>query len=307
MGRAVLLACLVVLAGCAGLGTDPGVSGSPDGAGPTLAAGAGTPVTVVDVVDGDTVDVRYENGTTDRVRLLGVDTPEVHTNNDPSEFEGVPATEAGASCLRRVGEAASVALRERIDGAGARVVVDGSADRRDRYGRLLAYLVDDGTDLNHWLVGSGYARVYDTTFARADRYYAAESTAQDAGRGVWGCRDPDDGTPATTGLVVASTNADATGNDHENRDDEYVVFENAGTAVLDLGGWTVSDAAGRTYTFPTGRTLDPGSRLTLVTGPGTDGTDRVYWGQDSAVWNNGGDTVTVRTGAGRTVLERSYD
>src|SRR6056297_1742341 len=43
----------------------------------------GRTVTVVEVVDGDTMDVRFENGTVERVRLLGVDTPEVYGGNDP--------------------------------------------------------------------------------------------------------------------------------------------------------------------------------------------------------------------------------
>jgi micrococcal nuclease len=68
--------------------------------------------------------------------------------------------------------------------------VDPSADRRGSYGRLLAYVRVDGTDFNYRLVDTGHARVYDTTFARSDRYYAAEGQAQEAGDGLWTCRTP---------------------------------------------------------------------------------------------------------------------
>jgi len=188
-----LLLTLVVLAGCAGLAGDTGTpSPVPSTDAPLDGTTApGTVVTVVDVVDGDTVDVRYPNGTTDTVRLLGIDTPEVHVANDPAEFEGVPDTGAGAACLREAGEAAGAALRERVAGGQVGVVVDGTADRRGGYGRLLAYLVHDGTDLNRWLVAQGHARVYDTTFARSEAYYAAESEAQAAGRGLWRCQSPE--------------------------------------------------------------------------------------------------------------------
>lgn len=83
---------------------------APDaGAAPTAATSSDDTLsaTVTDVVDGDTVDVRFSNGTTDTVRLLGVDTPEVYGANDPAEFEGVPNTEAGEQCLGKAGENAS--------------------------------------------------------------------------------------------------------------------------------------------------------------------------------------------------------
>ena len=118
----------------------------------------------------------------------------------------------------------------------------------------------------------------------------------------------DGGTTTATGptLAVADVNADAAGDDRENLNDEYVVFENTGDATLDLSGWKVREGAGRTYTVPGGFTLGPGERVTLHTGSGTDTASDLYWGQDGPVWNNGGDTVTVVDAEGDTVLEVSY-
>jgi competence protein ComEC len=107
--------------------------------------------------------------------------------------------------------------------------------------------------------------------------------------------------------VVASIHADAAGNDNENLNDEYVVFRNNGDTTLDLAGWTVEEGAGRTYTFPAGTTLAPGATLTLHTGTGTNTETDQYWGQTGAVWNNGGDTVTVRDESGKVVLRVEYD
>ena len=115
-----------------------------------------------------------------------------------------------------------------------------------------------------------------------------------------------DGGSDTSSLEVADINADAEGTENENLNDEYVVFENTGDTALDLGGWTVEDEAGKTYTFPEGYRLDAGATVTLHTGSGTDTESDLYWGRDSAVWNNAGDTVIVTTATGEEVLRVSY-
>jgi len=188
----LLFVVLVVAAGCAGLPAGPETATPTDGG---VVDGDATPgtlnVTVVRVVDGDTVEVRDSNGTTDTVRLLGIDTPEVHVENEPVEFEGVPDTEAGRACLRDAGERSSAALRARVAGQRVRLVLDADADRRGGYGRLLAYVELGGTDLNRWLVADGHARVYDSTFGRTESYDRAESGARERRAGLWDCRNPD--------------------------------------------------------------------------------------------------------------------
>jgi len=343
----VSLIAMVALAGCSGFadtatptdaagpsGGEPGDSGAPSDAdgvatGGTLAPGTNTvapgegiDVTVTRVVDGDTVDVRYPNGSTDTVRLLGVDTPEVYGGTDPAEFEGVPETDAGRACLSEAADAASAVAERTLADQQVTLVVDEAADRRGDYGRLLAYVHVDGVDFNYRLLTRGHARVYDSTFARSDQYYAAESTAQGAGTGLWACRDPgsatvggsDSGdtadggavaTDADTGLALVEIHADAAGNDNENLNEEYLVFRNDGATPLDLGGWTVSDAADHVYAFPAEFSLDPNATVTLRTGSGADTADTLYWGRDGAVWNNGGDTVTVARD-GEVVLEATH-
>jgi competence protein ComEC len=107
-------------------------------------------------------------------------------------------------------------------------------------------------------------------------------------------------------LSVATIHEDAAGDEYDNLNDEYVVFENTGDAALDLSGWTVSDEADHTYTFPEGVTLDAGAQVTLRTGSGTDDETDLYWGSEAPVWNNGGDTVIVQDDNGETVLEEKY-
>jgi micrococcal nuclease len=327
-----LVVCCLLLAACLGPAAPGGGDATTPGAAGTTPAGTatgGTPAadtatadpstrarvtaTVVDVVDGDTVRVRFANGTRETVRLLGVDTPEVRGENAPDEFEGVPDTEAGRTCLRTYGDRASAYARERLGGREVGLGFDENEGRRGFYDRLLAYVYVDGRQFNLDLVAAGYARMYDSQFLERDRYAAAEDRARSDTRGLWACRagtavPTDEGTTAPDGgaSLAVSVHPDAAGNDNENLNGEYVVLTNEGDESVDLSGWTVADAADHRYTFPSGTTLSPGASLTLYTGEGADGDGDYYWGRTSAVWNNGGDTVTVRARDGTVVAERTY-
>lgn len=329
------LVLLVVLSGCASVPGPESPAGSADGPATTTApaepAGAGsttpgtpgpseqseaTPVPstaprvtveVVDVVDGDTVKVRFRNGTRETVRLLGVDTPEVRGENAPDEFEGVPSTDEGRQCLRTAGERASAHAEATLLGETVGLGFDESEGRRGYYGRLLAYVYVDGRQFNYGLVADGYARMYDSSFVERPRYAAAERAARSAGRGLWTCATGSTSGEATgVGIAIVDVRADAEGNDNEHLTDEYVVLQNTGDARVDLSGWVLADAAGHAYRFPTGTVLEPGETVTVRTGSGTDEPGVRYWGRERAVWNNEGDTVIVRDAGGTVVTERSY-
>jgi competence protein ComEC len=115
-------------------------------------------------------------------------------------------------------------------------------------------------------------------------------------------------TVATDGgnpLELVAVNYDAPGDDRENPNEETVVFENTGDAPLDLSRWVVRDEADNRYTVPDGVVLEPGARVTLHSGSGTDTASDLYWGT-GAVWNNDGDTVIVEDAMGREVLREAY-
>ncbi|GAA1449680.1 hypothetical protein GCM10009641_80460 [Mycobacterium cookii] len=126
---------------------------------------------VVRVTDGDTLEVRLPDGREEDVRILGIDTPEVHPR---LECGGREATEAMAR-LAPVG--AKVAL-----------VPDRTQGDRDRYGRLLRYVHRSGDDVGLAQLRSGRARVFifrDDPLQRAGDYRAAERRARKADRGSW--------------------------------------------------------------------------------------------------------------------------
>lgn len=139
---------------------------------------------VVSVTDGDTIDVRGEIDTT--VRLLGVDTPETSSINQPSEF-GIKDTLENRECLQKWGEKAKNYTEKRLNSTEITLELDPESDRRGDYKRLLAYVKLQNTSLNHELVSKGFARVYRSSFTKLESYKRLESEAREARKGLWKC------------------------------------------------------------------------------------------------------------------------
>jgi len=123
------------------------------------------------VVDGDTVHVSL-GGRDETVRYIGVDTPETKKPGTPVQ------------CF---GKAASAANERLVSGEMVRLRFD--AERRDRYGRLLAYVFRrrDGLFVNAALVRGGFAATLSIppNVAQAGRLRALERRARARGRGLW--------------------------------------------------------------------------------------------------------------------------
>ena len=138
---------------------------------------------VTSVTDGDTFDIRFSDGNSDTVRLLGVDTPEVYSEVSPEEFGG-----ANEACLDTWADRATSFVERRVEGQNVQLEYDENEGRRGYYDRLLAYAYLDEVHLNYQLVRQGYGRVYtDSEFRMKDRFLEAEQTAQEQERGLWGC------------------------------------------------------------------------------------------------------------------------
>jgi len=153
--RAAPLSLLLALAACGG-------SSLPSPA-------DGTPARVDHVVDGDTVWLTGVG----KVRLIGIDTPEVQGRDE---------------CFGR--EASAYA--KRVLAPGRRVRYRLGVQERDRYGRALAYLyLEDGRLFNELLADRGYAQplTIPPNDELADRFHAAARRAREARRGLWrACR-----------------------------------------------------------------------------------------------------------------------
>ena len=127
---------------------------------------------VVTFSDGDTISVDM-NGTEEKIRMIGVDTPETHHPSKPVQ------------CF---GRAASAFTKEFIGTRPVRLEADPLNDNRDRYGRLLRYVyTPDGKMLNRELIAQGYGFAY-TSFPleKSDEFQKLEDNARDKNLGLWG-------------------------------------------------------------------------------------------------------------------------
>lgn len=129
------------------------------------------PMTVVDITDGDTLRLRDGSGAIEKVRLIGIDTPEVY-----------PVYECFGD------EAEAELLRLAPIGSTLRVTPD--IDPYDDYDRALLYLWNaDGVFINLALVEGGFAEAIRV--APNGAYYTellvAESRAARDGHGIWSC------------------------------------------------------------------------------------------------------------------------
>ena len=100
--------------------------------------------------------------------------------------------------------------------------------------------------------------------------------------------------------------ADAPGNDHQNANGEYAVLESWTSQTIDLGGWTLCDAARHCFRFPAGAVLRVGGQIVVYTGHGISDPRSFYMNSGQAVWNNDGDTATLYDAGGTPVLRYVY-
>lgn len=148
---------------------------SASGCSPTHAEPDAPTATVLRIVDGDTVDIVDDTRGRLRIRVLGIDTPEVKK----------PGYSVG--CW---GPQASKFAQDTLAGQRVAVTADPSQDAHDRYGRSLAYLDKPGNwDYSIEAARAGAARSYTyghSPVARAPQIQAAENEAKQARRGLWG-------------------------------------------------------------------------------------------------------------------------
>ncbi|MBO8159597.1 thermonuclease family protein [Thermosyntropha sp.] len=125
---------------------------------------------VLRVIDGDTIVIDY-NGKEEKVRMIGVDTPETKHPRKGVEFYGKEASEF---------------TRNLLEGEKVKLVFD--VQERDKYGRLLAYVYKDDVMVNELLIKEGYARVLTIppNVKYADRFLEEERKAREEGCGLWG-------------------------------------------------------------------------------------------------------------------------
>jgi len=138
-----------------------------------LAAGGRASARLERVIDGDTIVADVE-GHEERIRYIGIDTPETVKPNTAVQCFGPQAHDLNARLL---------------GGEGTPLTLRFDRELRDRYGRLLAYVFRaDGLFVNARLITAGAARTLPIApnTARAAQLSGLQHDARTAGRGLWG-------------------------------------------------------------------------------------------------------------------------
>ncbi|MFT4978506.1 MAG: endonuclease YncB(thermonuclease family) [Myxococcota bacterium] len=233
--------------------------------------------------DGDTLTL----STGDKVRLRGVNTPELR----PSEDYGIEAREA-AKLL--------VLQREVLLGYGSVT--------RDGYGRLLASVTTTaGEDLAATLLEQGLGHLFIIPPDELDvaMLTTAQNAAKAANRGVWS-------TDRYKGdLHITSFHANADGDDNNNINGEYLRVCNVSSRPVDLKGYTIADISGRSWELPS-LIIPIGHTVKIHSGTGShqaDAADQlaVYLGSTRPIWSNTRDRATIYDRYGQVVDSRHHE
>lgn len=139
-------------------------------------------VLVERAVDGDTLQL--ESG--EKVRLIGIDTPEMHES--AKLYRDSQRTKQDISAIQKLGQRSYEFTKQLVE--GKRVSLEFDVERYDKYKRLLAYvyLKDGGTFVNAEIVKAGYASLmtYPPNIKYADLFKELYRAARENKRGLWG-------------------------------------------------------------------------------------------------------------------------
>ena len=237
---------------------------------------------VTRVVDGDTIDVQLPGGE-ERVRFIGINTPESVDPRRPVECFGLEAS-ANAKAL--------------LAGQTVLLEADPSQGDRDRSDRLLRYVwLEDGRMANLEQIAQGFAAEYtfDTPYKYRESFRDAQREARDTQRGLWapdtcnGDFAPAGSAPAPTAAPGEQPAVDLPGCPALagpaqapaapvrivglDKDAELIELRTVGDAPLELDGWLVCSQRGNEAQGGIGGTLAPGET-------------RAFANPGSNIWSN---------------------
>lgn len=131
-------------------------------------------------IDGDTLEL--EDGA--RVRLIGIDTPEMHESG--KLHRDATRSKQDISTIKALGRRSGEFTRNLAEGRRVRLEFD--VEKRDRYNRLLAYVyLQDGTFVNAKIIEEGYASLmtFPPNVKYADLFLKLSQQARENRRGLW--------------------------------------------------------------------------------------------------------------------------
>jgi endonuclease YncB( thermonuclease family) len=237
--------------------------------------------TVVAVYDGDT----FTLNTGDKIRLLGVNTPELK----PREDYGIEARDAATSLL-----------------LNKRVTLSYGDVKKDGYGRLLASVKQGEVDTAVYLLEKGLGHVFliPPDSLDKDALLDAQKKAREANKGLWRTE------PYQASLHITSFHPNSPGDDSENLNGEYLRVCNISQESINIKGYYITDAQKHTFVFPD-VVIPAGHTFKIRSGSGTHQKDsskqlEVFLFSRYPVWNNSYDKATIYSPQGLVQDSRSH-
>lgn len=134
------------------------------------------------VVDGDT----FVLSTGEKVRLLGIDTPEKYESKKLDR--DVTSSGKDKKTIKKLGQIASEYVKNLVEGKKVRLEKEPNYDDKDKYGRLLRYIyLEDGTCVNAKIISDGYGQVYESfPISKTAEFRKLQREARENNRGLWG-------------------------------------------------------------------------------------------------------------------------
>ena len=214
------------------------------------------------VIDGDTVE---SNETS--IRLLGINTPE------RGEIYYLEAKEFLEDLV----------LNKTIS-------LEYGKDKKDRYGRTLAYLYIGSNNVNLKLVEDGYANIYFPS-GKDTHYNQFAQTWESCSENL--CKISKHECARCVKLTKF---------DYEN---EIMILENICNFNCELTGWTIKDEGRKKFIFPE-FVLEGLENIEILVGEGKNDENTLYWTSETYVWTDSGDSLFLRDEKGFLVLWESY-
>lgn len=245
-------------------------------------------VKVVKVFDGDTI----QRETGEKIRYLGINTPET---GEPFSRE---ATELNKQLV-----------------LGKSVSIEYDIQKNDRFGRTLAYVFVDNIFVNRELVKEGLA--VSETIPPNVKYQTeileSQKKVRESCVGIWRslCEKDSEtlGESSLRCITITSINADAKGNDNQNKNGEWVEIKNSCSISILLDDWLLKDnSASNKYQFKN-FSIEAGKTVLLYSGCSQDSRDKLYWQCPEgkyAIWNNSGDHAFLYNDKEELVADYQY-
>ena len=193
--------------------------------------------------------------------------------------------------------------------AGRTVALEFDVQTQDRYKRLLAYVWVGDVLVNEEIVKNGYAVIetIQPNVKYQDLILKAQQEARNACRGLWAglCSQNKE----VSCIRIVNINADAPGNDNENKNGEWIEIKNTCSQAISMESWFLKDSsASNKYEFKD-FTLEGSKSVIIYSGCGKDTQDKLYWqcpeGQ-YAIWNNTGDHAFLYDASNNLITEYQY-